>query len=279
MSNNTPIDKIRRGIRALERGENLRNLTNAPASISGFNKIAEKADRKLTRLKDIAAEVSSAVEKERKKIEMRFADLGKSEDENGVIRDNLGPDKRKAMIEKEVQKFRKKILANSADERSAIQNSLRQYRQTVESVKEAWLDPVTILKRKTLADPKRAIYSQNLNFSGPKEISLFLQEAIVTNDLALAAAAFQRLDSMNKETRKLVSFTKNGVAEILVHDDYFNAQQYIAMVDIADAEGDMTMDRIEGKSIASTKKIGLGIKKQDFEKLMASSGSNLDAAV
>lgn len=73
---------------------------------------------------------------------------------------------------------------------------------------------------------------------------------------------------MDKSTRKLVRFSKRDVAEPLVSVEWNKARTFIAITEIAVIEAEIADDEAEGKSIVPKRKIGLGVKKLDLEKVL-----------
>ena len=152
--------------------------------------------------------------------------------------------------------------------RLKLLSELREITGKIALVKDGWSDPVAVLMRSTRADPHRATYAANLANSGPVEIKNALRDAVLTGDCALAAAAFGRLDSFDKSARAHVTYSKKDVAESLVSEEWAKARQFIAISEIAENEAEIADDEATGKKIASTRKIGLGIKKRDLAKVL-----------
>ena len=158
MSN--PIEKIGRGLDAHERAKadgsfRMSNLVGAPVSVSDLNKVAEHSTRMRDRLKLLASGASKAVETHRAETEGQYNQVGKEQDENGVVRDTLGQDRRKRMIDKEVASYRIEALRASAEDRAALKSELRANNEKVSAVADMWSDPVGILMRSTLGSEKR----------------------------------------------------------------------------------------------------------------------------
>lgn len=70
--------------------------------------------------------------------------------ENGAVRDTLGPDKRRRMVEREVARYRKEVLQATAKERGHLMSELRANNKKIAAVADMWSDPVGILMRSTL---------------------------------------------------------------------------------------------------------------------------------
>ena len=274
MSN--PIEKIGRGLDAHERAKadgsfRMSNLVGAPVSVSDLNKVAEHSTRLRDRLKFLASGVNKTVETHRAETERQYSQVGKERDENGVVRDTLGPDRRRRMIEGEVARFRKEALKASAEERGHLMAELRANNEKIGAVGDMWSDPVGILMRSTLGSENRGAYLRDLQNSGPVELEIAMQDAVLTGDKDKAAACLSRLDAMGKDTRKLVRISKRDVAEPLVSDEWNKARTFIAIAEIAVTEAEIADDEAEGKSILPKRKIGLGLKKRELETVLGTS--------
>lgn len=267
----TPQDKIRSGLDAHDRAKsgsgtfNLDSLKGAPASIADLQALANKATSKRDRLKVLSSGIVDAIEKHLEKKRAEYAELGKVREGN-LIRDELGDNRRRTMLEREVSRFSRDARKISAEERSTLVAELRDITTKLEATKGSFTDPVSLLSRRTLSDQKRAIYSQNLANAGPVAVESALRDAVLTSDHALAAAAIDRLDNMSKDSRKLVRFSKRDVAESLVAEELAKATEFITMTEIAVSEGELADSEAEGKRTTAQQKIGLGVMKSKLPK-------------
>ena len=172
------------------------------------------------------------------------------------------------MIETEVDRFRKDKLTATTEERASLRSELRDNKAKIGVVAEMWAHPVGILMRSTLGSDKRGAYLRDLQNSGPVELEIAMRDSVLTGDSDKAAACFSRLDAMDNGTRKLVRISKRDVAEPLVSDDWNKARTFIAITEIAVTEAEVADDEAEGKKIVPQRKIGLGVKKMDLEKVL-----------
>ncbi|MEX0922113.1 MAG: hypothetical protein WDZ84_05005 [Rhodovibrionaceae bacterium] len=266
----TPNDKIRAGLDARNQAKSagsfdLASLQGAPASIADLQKLAAKATAKRDRLKVLSESIVSAIEQHTQKKKAEFAELGKTREGN-LIRDELGDNRRRTMLDREVSRFSREARKISSEERVKLVQELRDISSKLEATKAGFTDPVGLLSRRTLADPKRATYSANLASAGPVAVEDALRTAVLTGDASLAAASLNRLDAMSKDSRKLVRFSKKDVAESLVAEELGKATEFITMTEIAAAEGELANGEAEGKRTTANQKIGLGIMKSKLPK-------------
>ena len=122
--------------------------------------------------------------------------------------------------------------------------------------------------------PSLRLLNHDLEHSGPREIELAVKRALVHGDRDLLAACFSRLDSLDKRTRELVGVSKADAAQHIVADQLALGRQSLALAEISLAEVEIADDAVNGKRIASQRKIGLGVKKADLRKL----GIDIDSA-
>ena len=125
----------------------------------------------------------------------------------------------------------------------------------------------------TLGSEKRSIYSRNLEFSGPAELNQAMSEAVRTSDKELAAACCVRIDSMGKEPRKLLKFSKSDLAEILAGDEWSKAIEAIGLADFAIAQSELADKEIRGIKVSPDEKIRVG---QRLLELEAQTGKKFD---
>jgi hypothetical protein len=267
--------KIRDGLDTRARAKsggtfNLANLTGAPASVTDLNALATKATAKRDRLKVLAESISISIAKFTDAKTAEYAELGRIRDGN-LITDTLGENQRRTMVEREISKFARNARKVSADERSRLLSELRDITGKIAAVRESWSDPVAILMRRTLADPKRGVYAANLANAGPVAVENALRDAVIGGNAALAAAALDRLSAMPASQSKSVRFSKRDVAESLVAEEWTKARAFIAMTDIAEAESDLANSQAEGGRDSATLKMRVGILRKELAALVPES--------
>ncbi len=244
--------------------------------------ITVKAAKARNRLHELRAASVTAVENYRAKITAEYAELGMVENENGIGRlDTLGATRRKKMLDSSIDKFRKTLNAATSEERATLLAEQRGAKATLDLVRRSWTLPVDALMRSTLGSEKRAIYSRNLEAAGPTELENAIREAVPTGNRDLAAACLTRLDSIGKESRKLVSFSKSEVAEVMAGDSFVKAQEAFGLADYAIAQSELAEQEIQGKSASAGQKIKIGVMRTELEtkigKKLDSDGHVVDA--
>ena len=112
------LNTITSGIaRRSQKSESPSYLDGSPSDIPSLNKLAQIATGKSSRLRELTESVLSAVAKYRGEAEERRREDGLLIGENGTITDTLGEAKRRDLLEKDVDKYRRSALAISDNER------------------------------------------------------------------------------------------------------------------------------------------------------------------
>ena len=217
----------------------------------------------------------SAVEKHREQITAEYAELGMVENENGHGRlDTLGATRRKKMIDSAVVKFRKELNAATSEERAKLLSEQRESKATLDLVRSAWASPEAILMLESLGSEKRSNCSRDLASAGPTELTNAMKLAVQTGNKDLAAACCVRLDSIGKESRKLVQFSKSDVAGEVAGAGFLKAQEAFGLADLAFAQSELAEQEITGKSASANQKIKIGMMRHELESKI---GRKLDA--
>ena len=276
----TPIQKIGLGIDALERAKNapgkalLSALAAAPANITALSEIHTKVTKARDRLQKIRTVTVEAVREHREKVTSEYADFGMTANDSGQGRiDTLGVTRRKKMIEASVSTFQKEAKAATAGERTKLHSEMREAKATLSLVRDVWTSPVGVLMCSTLGSEKRSVYSRNLESAGPAELNQAMSEAVRTGDKELAAACCVRIDSMGKDSRKLLKFSKSDIAEILIGEEWNTAQEAIGVADFAISQSELADKEIRGIKVSPDEKIRVG---QRLVELEAQTGKKFD---
>jgi hypothetical protein len=238
-------------------------LQGAPATISDLNAIANRVSSKRDRMKVLSDSVTTAVEKYRKAKTAEYAELGRVREGN-LVRDELGDNRRRTMLEREVTRYSREARKISADERTSILAEIRDAVSKVAPVRASFTDPVAILSRRTIGDPKRSTYTANLANAGPVAVENAIQTAVITGNAPLLSAALDRLDGMPAASRKLVRYSKKDAAETVVGDELLKARQYLAKIDLETAETELAYSESEGKRDTAEDKIRLGTLRNEL---------------
>lgn len=286
--NTTPTQTIGRGLDAIERAKKtpgtfrLSALAAAPATIAAIHEITVKAAKARNRLHDMRAASVTAVQNYRAKTTAEYAELGMVENESGNGRlDTLGATRRKKMLDSAIDKFRKELNKATVEERATLLAEQRAAKATIDLVRRAWTSPVDALMTSTLGSEQRAICTRNLEHAGPTELANAIRDAVPAGNRELAAACLVRLDSIGKEGRKLVPFSKFDIAEQMAGPDFTKAQEAFALAYFAFEQSELAEKEIQGKPLSSEDKIRVGIMRQDIEtkfgRKLDSDGNPIDA--
>ncbi len=116
----------------------------------------------------------------------------------------------------------------------------------------------------------------NLAHAGPFEISRAISRALHDNDPDRAAAAFARMERLDKRGRDNVTFSKDAVAEALTHTVWRDATIAIGITDHAVATGELAARSIvDPTKVSGDDQIKAGLHLQELE---AALGRELDEA-
>ena len=278
----TPKNKIAAGLDAREREKNsnvipLENLNGAPSSVSHLQAMSESLIGHRNKLVDIVANTAKHVAEFRARKQVELSEVGVIRDEsnpNAVLTtDTLGENQRRAMLEKEVSRFSKEAHKATEKERAKLYAEVRNGMTKVNATRDSLSDPVAVLMRVTRMDPERATATAILAHSGPREVEAALQDAVLTKNKALAAAALARMDAMDKSARDSIRHSRNGVAEAVVGDEANKARQLLAMLDLAEIDSDVAWAESEGRDTARlmTRR---GLKQRELGHLLGEESDN-----
>ena len=89
--------------------------------------------------------------------------------------------------------------------------------------------------------------------------------AVQTSDADLAAACCVRLDSIGREPRKLIKFSKNDVAEMLCGSEWSKVAEVVAVSSYLIGQGELADTELRGQRVSADDRIGLGIKLRNAE--------------
>ena len=127
--------------------------------------------------------------------------------------------------------------------------------------------------RMTRLDPDRATAAAILAHSGPREVEAALQDAVLTKNKALAAAALSRMDSMSDSARKSVRFSRGDVAAAIVGDEANRTNRLLAALDLAEIDADVAWAESEGKA-TDRLMVRRGIKQRELQHYLGEESSD-----
>lgn len=271
-----PKNKIAAGLDAREREKNsnvipLEILAGAPSSVAHLQAMAESLTAKRDKLVGIVANTAKHITDHRTKKQADFAEVGIISEETGgglsMRTDTLGDDKRRALLEDEAKRFTKEIHKTTEKDRASLYREIRDGAAKVRATRDSLSDPVAVLMRETRLDTDRATATAILAHSGPREVEAALQDAVLTKNKALAAAAFSRMDAMPKSARDSIRHSRNEVAEEVIGDETVKAKRFLAMLDIAEIDSDIAWAESEGRDVARLV-VRRGLKQRELGHLL-----------
>jgi hypothetical protein len=143
---------------------------------------------------------------------------------------HISRDRRDQAIRDTVRGARAEQARLSKDQRLAHVREITELAQTASEALPFYVNPVAVLNRRTLADPKRQAYVANLADAGPAELAQLAQYAAATSDHALAYACIARCERMPARDRP---FSRQELADHMVGDECFAAQVALREVELA----------------------------------------------
>ena len=266
MSDST--DKISRGLSAREKQiapDPLAVYRRTPKDLDGLKQITTKAVGARERMSTLAGAISADVARFRETKAAELASMGKMV-VDGVTVDDIGPDKRKRMLDAAVAERSKMARQTSADERMQLRKELAGMREAVAAAKASFVDPIAVLHRQTLDSERRATIAANLDRQGPMGVKAAMQNALASGDLELAAAALDRFDHLSKSEREHISIGKQDFATALVGQEIAEAERALLAFEVAADETDLLNAEAEGKDV-SRMRLALGLKRRELEAL------------
>ena len=100
-----------------------------------------------------------------------------------------------------------------------------------------------------------------------------LQDAVLTKNKALAAAALSRMDSMSDSARKSVRFSRGDVAAAIVGDEANRTNRLLAALDLAEIDADVAWAESEGKA-TDRLMVRRGIKQRELQHYLGEESSD-----
>jgi len=173
---------------------------------SGINLSQERIDELHRR----ATETAQAFARRLEKIMATFAEakLRYSSDAEGLIASASDPEQRrvvqqlaKQQLAQRVLDFRLTLVQSSEPERADMLRQLKAFAEEAEQLAAIHASPVQFLGRMSLGESRRLNIQQTLAEAGPVELEAAARQAIMTNDLPMAAAVVTVVDRRVKDRR------------------------------------------------------------------------------
>ena len=267
----TPVDAIRSGLETIERAKSspgvfkLSALAAAPSTLAEIHEITIKAAKARDRLHELRAEEIDLARKASDAITLAWKDRGTKISADGIRTDTIDGTQRRKLISEDIKSAHTERMAATADERATILAEQRAAKGVLDLVRRSWTSPVDNLMTSTLGSEKRAIFSRNLERSGPSELENAIRESVTTGNRNLAAACLARLDSIGSESRKLVQFSKTDIAEQVAGDGFVKASEAFAFADLAFEQSIFAEHEITGRGATAGAKVRIGLLKHEIE--------------
>ena len=110
-------------------------------------------------------------------------------------------ERQKAAADKAAATARREVLTNSSDTRWQHLKELNAAAESLAATSALWASPVTVLARQGLGTTERTAYMQQLDGSGPVELTNAAALAVATKNRTLGAALVSIIDRMPARSR------------------------------------------------------------------------------
>jgi hypothetical protein len=175
-------------------------------------------------------------------------------------------DKRSQVINDTVQGARAEQSRISKDARLAHVREISDLARQASAAMQFYTNPIAVLNRRTLADPKRQAYMADLADAGPAELDQLAQYAAATGNHALAYACVARCDRLPQRDRP---FSRRELAEHMVGDECLAAQVALREVEIAGLEALYSDTKFETGEASGQRSLEIAAKRRDLERYIA----------
>lgn len=176
---------------------------------------------------------------------------------------HIDRDKRDRVIRDTVHGARAEQARLSKDQRIAHVREITELARRASEALPFYSNPVTVLNRRTLADPKRQAYVGNLAEAGPAELDQLAQYAAATGNHALAYACIARCDRMPHRDRP---FSRKELAEHMVGDECFTAQVALREVEIDALQALYDDTAFETGQASGQRSLEIAAKRRDLDR-------------
>ena len=222
--------------------------------IEQMKKQLEERGRALTALTS-RLDGKIAAERERLSGEMkkRMSEAHSGEERN-AIRAVMGKN-----TESQVSDLRRRLVADSEDQRQGILALLPDYESSIESTRELYASPIQVLSRQGLGTAERTHYQQQLAGAGPAELASTAKLASTTGDRSLAAAVLVTAD---RDRKKYQQFDRAEFADSVVGQEVAAMQRQLDELALSIKSMRVVNRSFEQGRSRSTDKIELGLAKR-----------------
>jgi hypothetical protein len=193
-------------------------------------------------------------------------EIGRAKDSAASSLRHVRADKRTQVINDTVQGARAEQARLTKDQRTAHVREITDLARQASDALPFYANPISVLNRRTLADPKRQAYLADLAEAGPAELDQLAQYAAATGNHALAYACVVRCDRLPSRDRP---FSRRELAEHMVGDECFAAQLALREVELAGMEALYSDTAFETGEESGQRKLEIAARRRDLERYVA----------
>ena len=155
--------------------------------------------------------------------------------------------------------MRRRLVADSEDQRQGILALLPDFESCIESTRELYASPIQVLSRQGLGTAERTHFQQQLAGAGPAELASTAKLASTTGDRSLAAAVLVTAD---RDRKKYQQFDRAEFADSVVGQEVAAMQRQLDELALSIKSMRVVNRRFEQGRSRSTDKIELGLAKR-----------------
>jgi hypothetical protein len=176
---------------------------------------------------------------------------------------HVRPDKRNQVINDTIQGARAEQARLSKDQRIAHVREITELATRAAEALPFYTNPISVLNRRTLADPKRQAYMADLADAGPAELAQLAEYAAATGNHALAYACVARCDKMPQRERP---FSRRELADHMVGEECFAAQVALREVELAGMQALYDDTSFETGETSGQRSLEIAAKRRELER-------------
>jgi hypothetical protein len=179
---------------------------------------------------------------------------------------HIRSEKRSQVISDTVRGARAEQARLTKDQRLAHVREITDLARTASEALPFYSNPISVLNRRTLADPKRQAYLADLAEAGPAELDQLAQYAAATGNHALAYACVVRCDRLPTRDRP---FSRRELAEHMVGEECHAAHVALREVELAGMEALYSDSTFETGETSGQRTLEIAAKRRDLERYIA----------
>ena len=179
------------------------------------------SEDRVNELSSRATETATAFQRKIEKLQQTFGEArDRYSREAEKITNSASPDNRaaaqqfsKAQLANQITEFQRNLVSSSKGERVAMLKALKGYADEAATIQAISSFPLMMLGRVALGDAKRTNYAAQLAGAGPVELETAARQAVMSNDLVLAAAIASVVDRASRDERKSLGWSPAEFAQ------------------------------------------------------------------